>query len=290
MHIAFQNVSYSYMIGSPFEKQALASVNAHISSGSFTGVVGSTGSGKSTLMQLINGLLLPTSGEVQLGDARLHRKTKRKEVKQMRKKIGMVFQYPEHQLFGSTVEEDMLFGPRHLGMDVNSIRKRLPALLDIVGIGEDVLPVSPFSLSGGQMRRIAIAGVLATDPEVLILDEPAASLDPAGHRALLDVLKTWHDERGLTSILVTHDMEDAARYADDIIVMGPAEKPVTSGPPAEVFRQVEWLSDIGLAAPPSIRIAHALQSAGWDIRDTLLEPEAMAAVVANQWTRGKKEG
>ncbi|QDI91477.1 energy-coupling factor transporter ATPase [Salicibibacter halophilus] len=290
MQISFESVSYSYMIGSPFEKQALAEVNISIASKTFTTLVGSTGSGKSTLMQLINGLLLPTSGTVQCGSLRLHRKSKRKEVKPLRRKIGMVFQYPEHQLFGATVEEDMLFGPKHLGLDVERIRKRLPELLDVVGISDDVLPVSPFNLSGGQMRRVAIAGVLAADPEVLILDEPAAGLDPAGHRALLDVLKDWHEKHGLTTILVTHDMEDAARYADEVIVMGPAGKPLTSGAPVQVFREADLLADIGLAAPPSVRIIRNLREAGWNIDNLLLEPEALAAVVADQWASEKKEG
>ncbi|QQK74363.1 energy-coupling factor transporter ATPase [Salicibibacter cibarius] len=290
MHISFENVSYSYMIGSPFEKRALNHVDITIESKAFTTLVGSTGSGKSTLMQLINGLVLPTSGQVQCGSFRLHRKSKRKEVKPLRQKIGMVFQYPEHQLFGATVEEDMLFGPKHLGLDVERIRKRLPELLDVVGINKEVLSVSPFNLSGGQMRRVAIAGVLAADPEVLILDEPAAGLDPAGHRALLDVLKDWHDKHGLTTILVTHDMEDAARYADEVIVMGPAGKPVTSGVPAQVFREADLLADIGLASPPSARITRALQEAGWDIDNLLLEPEALAAVIADQWASVKEEG
>ncbi|AXF56678.1 energy-coupling factor transporter ATPase [Salicibibacter kimchii] len=290
MHISFENVSYSYMRGSPFEKQALDHVNIKIASKTFTALVGSTGSGKSTLMQLINGLLLPTSGQVQCGDFRLHRKSKRKEVKPLRRKIGMVFQYPEHQLFGATVEEDMLFGPKHLGLDVERVRKRLPKLLDVVGISDEVLPVSPFNLSGGQMRRVAIAGVLATDPEVLILDEPAAGLDPAGHRALLDVLKDWHDRHGLTTILVTHDMEDAARYAEEVIVMGTGGKPLTSGAPLQVFREAELLADIGLATPPSVRMVRALQKAGWDIDNLLMEPEALAAVVAEQWASVKEEG
>ncbi|MBB6451491.1 energy-coupling factor transport system ATP-binding protein [Geomicrobium halophilum] len=289
MRITFRDVSYTYMIGSPFEKKALDAVNLTLSSQTFTGVVGSTGSGKSTLMQLINGLLLPTTGQVQNGDFILHRKSKRKYVKQVRRQVGMVFQYPEHQLFGSTVEEDMLFGPKHLGLDIEKSRQRFPDLLELVGLGEEILPYSPFSLSGGQMRRVAIAGVLATHPKVLILDEPAAGLDPAGHRALLDLLRDWHDQHGLTTVLVTHDMEDAARYADEIVVMDEG-KPVISGAPTDVFRQADQLAGLGLDVPASVRVSRAMQAAGWEVADTLLEPEALAGVVIDQLSTVRKEG
>ncbi|WP_042429413.1 energy-coupling factor transporter ATPase [Geomicrobium sp. JCM 19039] len=281
MQITFNNVSYTYMPGSPFEKKALEDVNLTIRSGNFTTIVGSTGSGKSTLMQHVNGLLLPTEGQVTVGNTSFHRKTKRKFVKPLRRKVGMVFQYPEHQLFGSTVEEDILFGPIQHGMDAGEVSKRIPELLDLVGLPQDVRDGSPFQLSGGQMRRVAIAGVLATRPEVLILDEPAAGLDPAGHRALLDLFQAWHKENGLTTVLVTHDMEDAFRYADEVVVMGDG-RPVLQGEPEQVFQDSDRLQSLGLAVPAAVRIREKLNRCGLSIDESFLSAKQMATAIRNE--------
>ncbi|WP_042419934.1 energy-coupling factor transporter ATPase [Geomicrobium sp. JCM 19038] len=282
MHIKFEDVTYTYMLGSPFEKRALNGVDVSISSGSFTAVVGSTGSGKSTLMQHINGLLVPTSGQVTVGSTVLQPGVKRKVIKPLRKKVGMVFQYPEHQLFGSTVEEDILFGPIQHGMSVERVKRRLPELLNLVGLHEDYLHESPFQLSGGQMRRVAIAGVLATEPEVLILDEPAAGLDPSGHRALLQLFRSWHEEHGLTTVLVTHDMEDAANYADDVIVMNEGSVKL-KGKPIDVFREVESLTAMNLAVPPAVRIGMALRRSNWSIDVTNQSSEQLAEQLMTNW-------
>ncbi|WP_018924641.1 energy-coupling factor transporter ATPase [Salsuginibacillus kocurii] len=266
MDVIFENVSHVYMPKTPFEHKALNEINLTLSSGSFTALIGHTGSGKSTLAQHVNGLLLPTEGKVRLGKDELvmHHKTKRKQLKAWRKRTGMIFQYPEHQLFGDTVAEDIAFGPLNIGMSETRIRRQLPKLLELVGLPLDVKDRSPFELSGGQMRRVAIAGVLAMEPEVLILDEPAAALDPQGHRQLLDLLYASHKEKGLTTLLVTHHMEDAAYYADEVLVMDQSEI-IMKGRPETVFAQDAELERLHLKAPESIRVPQSIREhTGWE--------------------------
>ena len=219
MDIKLQQVSYAYSKGTPFEKRALYDVNLNIQSGTYQAIIGHTGSGKSTILQHFNGLLKPTTGEVHIGDRVIVAGKKIKELKPIRQKVGIVFQFPEHQLFEETVLKDIMFGPMNFGVSEQEAERRARELIQLVGLPDAVLEKSPFDLSGGQMRRVAIAGVLAMEPEVIVLDEPTAGLDPRGQKEIMDMFYTLHKERGLTTILVTHSMEDAARYADEIAIM-----------------------------------------------------------------------
>lgn len=219
MEIQFNEVTHEYMPGTPFEKKALRDVTLTLQSGSFTAIIGHTGSGKSTLIQHVNGLLLPSSGTLQVGPYSIKANQKKLDLQPLRKRVGLVFQYPEHQLFEETVAKDICFGPINFGATEDEALRRAREVLPLVGLEQSILEASPFQLSGGQMRRVAIAGVLASKPEVLILDEPTAGLDPEGRKQMLELFKAYHDENQTTTLLVTHHMEDAARYADQIIVM-----------------------------------------------------------------------
>ncbi|HEY9582064.1 MAG TPA: energy-coupling factor ABC transporter ATP-binding protein [Savagea sp.] len=247
MDIVFQQVGYRYAADTPFETKALEDVNLHIKSGSFTALVGHTGSGKSTVLLHMNGLLKPTTGTVRIGETTVERYTKGKVLRDLRSKVGIVFQFPEHQLFEETVEKDIMFGPMNFGMEEERARQKAHELVALLGLPEDVLQKSPFDLSGGQMRRVAIAGVLAFEPEVLILDEPTAGLDPRGQKEIMNLFLRLHEEQNLTTILVTHSMEDAARYADDIVVMN-AGTSVAQASPEEVF-STNIALDNGLELP-----------------------------------------
>ncbi|MCG7343270.1 energy-coupling factor ABC transporter ATP-binding protein [Sporosarcina sp. ACRSL] len=251
MDISLQQVGYSYAKGTPFEKRALHEVNASIKSGSYTAIIGHTGSGKSTLLLHLNGLLKPTEGIVRIGDVSITADTKAKELKQTRRNVGIVFQFPEHQLFEETVEKDIMFGPLNFGIPEEEARQRAHELIRLLGLPEDVAQKSPFDLSGGQMRRVAIAGVLAFKPSILILDEPTAGLDPRGRKEIMELFHKLHEEEGLTTILVTHSMEDAARYADQIIVMHEGRS-VMAGTPEEVFGDVDTLKSFRLGLPRSV--------------------------------------
>lgn len=256
MDIIFENVEHLYNPKTPFERKALYNLNISIPSGTFQAVIGHTGSGKSTLIQHINGLLKPTSGMIKIGD-RIIKAEKQKDLRSLRKKVGIVFQYPEHQLFEETVEKDICFGPMNFGVAEEAAKKKAKEVLHLVGLPENVLSKSPFDLSGGQMRRVAIAGVLAMEPEVLILDEPTAGLDPQGRKEIMDMFKKMHDEAKLTTILVTHSMEDAAYYADNIIVMDKGTV-YMQGTPLEIFEQPEKLMKVGLDIPESVQFMRAL--------------------------------
>ncbi|MCT6903286.1 MAG: energy-coupling factor transporter ATPase, partial [Lactobacillus sp.] len=219
MDIKLQQVSYAYAQGTPFEKRALFDVDFDIPSHTYQAIIGHTGSGKSTILQHFNALLRPTSGEVHIGDRLIVAGKKAKDLKTVRQKVGIVFQFPEHQLFEETVLKDIMFGPMNFGISEEEAEARARELVSLVGLPDNVLDKSPFDLSGGQMRRVAIAGVLAMDPEVIVLDEPTAGLDPRGQKEIMDMFYQLHQERHLTTILVTHSMEDAARYADNIVIM-----------------------------------------------------------------------
>ncbi|WP_339253163.1 energy-coupling factor ABC transporter ATP-binding protein [Sporosarcina sp. FSL W8-0480] len=251
MDISLQQVGYSYAEGTPFEKRALHEVNATIKSGSYTAVIGHTGSGKSTLLLHLNGLLKPTEGTVCIGDVNITAGTKAKELREIRKRVGIVFQFPEHQLFEETVEKDIMFGPMNFGVPAEEARRRAHELIKLLGLPEDVAEKSPFDLSGGQMRRVAIAGVLAFKPSILILDEPTAGLDPRGRKEIMELFNKLHEEEGLTTILVTHSMEDAAKYADHILVMHEGRS-VMAGTPTEVFSNAERLKSFRLGLPRSV--------------------------------------
>lgn len=248
MDIKLQQVEYAYAKGTPFEKRALYDVNMHIQSGTYQAIIGHTGSGKSTVLQHFNALLRPTSGQVVIGDRVITAGKKQKNLKEIRQKVGIVFQFPEHQLFEETVLKDIMFGPMNFGMTAEVAEQRARELITLVGLPESVLEKSPFDLSGGQMRRVAIAGVLAMEPDVIVLDEPTAGLDPRGQREIMDMFYALHKERGLTTILVTHSMEDAARYADYVAIMHEG-RCVLTGTPTELFSDEEQLRKYRLEVP-----------------------------------------
>ncbi|RWZ52094.1 energy-coupling factor ABC transporter ATP-binding protein [Halobacillus fulvus] len=251
MDISFEHVSYTYQPGSPFEYRALHDVSFSIPSGSFVAIIGHTGSGKSTLLQHLNGLLVPTSGTVTIGDYRLKADEKNKQLRKLREKVGVVFQYPEHQLFEETVAKDIAFGPENFGVDAKEIDKRTKEAIRATKLPEELLERSPFDLSGGQMRRVAISGVLAMNPEVLVLDEPTAGLDPSGQREIMDMFYDLHHEKQLTTVLVTHSMEDALAYADHIIILNEGEV-YMEGPPLDIFQHQDKLEKVQLDVPEVI--------------------------------------
>ena len=246
MAIKIENLEYVYMPGSPFEKKALDNINLEIKDGEFVGLIGHTGSGKSTLVQHLNGLLKPNSGRIEInGQDTL---SKGEKLKQLRCDVGLVFQYPEHQLFEETVYKDIAYGPKNLGLSSDEIDKRVKDAARCVGLSSDVLDKSPFDLSGGQKRRVAIAGVIAMQPSVLVLDEPTAGLDPAGREEILSQIKAIHAEGNMTVILVSHSMEDVARLVDRLIVMNEG-KVFADGTVDEVFSLGSELRKIGLDVP-----------------------------------------
>lgn len=281
MDISLQQVGYSYAKGTPFEKRALYEVNASIKSGSYTAVIGHTGSGKSTLLLHLNGLLKPTEGSVGIGGITITSDTKAKELKKIRKHVGIVFQFPEHQLFEETVEKDIMFGPLNFGIPEEEARRRAHELIKLLGLPEDVAQKSPFDLSGGQMRRVAIAGVLAFKPSVLILDEPTAGLDPRGRKEIMELFNKLHKEEGLTTILVTHSMEDAARYADQILVMHEGRS-VMSGTAEEVFGDAEQLKSFRLGLPRSVAFQRDVEKLfGKQFGKLALTEEQLASIIAD---------
>ncbi|WP_088106069.1 energy-coupling factor ABC transporter ATP-binding protein [Halalkalibacter urbisdiaboli] len=259
MDIQFNEVVHRYMPGTPFEKLALDGISLKIPSGSFTAIIGHTGSGKSTFIQHLNGLLKPSSGTVQIGSFTLTAGKNKFNLKELRKKVGLVFQYPEHQLFEETVAKDICFGPINFGLSEERALNRARKLLPQVGLSEDLLEVSPFQLSGGQMRRVAIAGVLASRPEILVLDEPTAGLDPEGRKQIMELFTNYHREHETTTILVTHQMEDAARFADHIIVLNEG-KVEMEGSREQVFQHTTRLTEIGLDLPDTVRFLNEFKN------------------------------
>lgn len=251
MDITFENVSYTYQAGSPFEHQALEDISFRVPSGSYVAIIGHTGSGKSTLIQHLNGLTLPTKGTVKVGPYSLSKENKPKDMKTLRSKVGAVFQYPEHQLFEETVVKDIAFGPKNFGVSESEIERRIKEIVPLVGLQDELLERSPFELSGGQMRRVAIAGVLATKPEVFVLDEPTAGLDPRGQKNIMDMFYNIHQSEKVTTILVTHSMEDALKYADHVIILNKG-KVYMEGKPEEVLIKTNSLRKVNLDIPESI--------------------------------------
>jgi len=278
MSIRLENVFFSYLEGTPTNQAALRNVSLEIEDGEFVGLIGPTGSGKSTLIQHFNGLLKPDSGKVFVDGVDLTLKDT--QLRLIRQKVGMVFQYPEHQLFGETVLEDVGFGPRNGGLSEEEIVKRVREALAYVGLDYEVLKdQSPFELSGGQKRRVAIAGVLAMRPSVLVLDEPTAGLDPAGREEILAEIKQLHDEGGITVVLVTHSMEDVARFADRLIVMEQGTIAL-DGTPLEVFGQAGRLKDMGLGVPEITELMYELKAHGLDVDTEILTvAEAEAEII-----------
>jgi energy-coupling factor transport system ATP-binding protein len=261
MDIKIKNLEHRYQARSPFERLALYDINLTIKEGTYVSIIGHTGSGKSTILQHLNGLLKPTKGSIQIGDYMIQSGKKQKDLKAVRKLVGIVFQFPEHQLFEETVEKDIAFGPMNFGVSEQEAILKARQSLEMVGLPESILEKSPFDLSGGQMRRVAIAGVLAMGPEVLVLDEPTAGLDPKGRKEIMDLFYRLHKEQNLTIILVTHSMEDAAKYSDEIIVMhkGTVEM---HGTPREVFSEAEKLTSLGLDLPETVKLQQLLEEKG----------------------------
>ncbi|HJF31645.1 MAG TPA: energy-coupling factor ABC transporter ATP-binding protein [Sporosarcina psychrophila] len=280
MDISLQQVGYLYGKDTPFEKRALQDVNATIRSGSYSAIIGHTGSGKSTLLMHLNGLLKPSEGVVKIGDTTITAGTKAKGLKEVRRHVGIVFQFPEHQLFEETVEKDIMFGPMNFGVPEEEARKRAHQLIELLGLPPEVAQQSPFDLSGGQMRRVAIAGVLAFRPSVLVLDEPTAGLDPRGRREIMELFSRLHVEENLTTILVTHSMEDAARYADNVVVMHDGRS-VMSGTAQEVFSDEEKLKSFRLGLPRSVKFQRDIEKLiGRPLQGLALTEEQLAKAIA----------
>ncbi len=262
MSIALEHVNYIYSPGTAYEKTALNDVSLEIPHGQFVGVIGHTGSGKSTLIQHLNGLVKATSGKILYEGQDIY--AEGYDMRSLRGQVGLVFQYPEHQLFEVDVISDVCFGPKNQGLPPEECEARAREALELVGFPEKYYNQSPFELSGGQKRRVAIAGVLAMRPKVLVLDEPTAGLDPKGRDEILDQVERLHRETGMTVILVSHSMEDVARYVERIIVMNHGEK-MLDGPPSEVFRHYKELEQVGLAAPQVTYVMHDLKDRGFPV-------------------------
>ncbi|WP_341932272.1 energy-coupling factor transporter ATPase [Streptococcus pluranimalium] len=260
MGISLKNVSYTYQAGTPFEGRALFDIDLKIEKGSYTAFIGHTGSGKSTIMQLLNGLNIPTEGTVYVDDFEIASSAKPKDIKSVRQKVGLVFQFPESQLFDETVLKDVAFGPQNFGVSVEEAEERARQSLKQVGISEDFFDQNPFDLSGGQMRRVAIAGILAMQPEILILDEPTAGLDPRGRKELMTLFKQLHDS-GMTIVLVTHLMDDVADYANYAYLLEKGQI-VAQGSPVDLFQDVAFLEEKQVGVPKITKFAYQLQKRG----------------------------
>ena len=286
MAISLSHVDYRYQANTPFERLAIQDVSIDIPSGTYMAIIGHTGSGKSTVLQHLNALLVPSEGTVSVGDQQIKAHQKNKDLRQVRQRVGIVFQFPEHQLFEETVEKDIMFGPMNFGVSEVEARKRAQTTLKQVGLAEEILEKSPFDLSGGQMRRVAIAGVLAMDPDVIVLDEPTAGLDPRGRKEIMDMFYALHKERQLSTILVTHSMEDAARYADQIVIMQQG-KVVKQGTPEEIFSSPKDLLQMGLDVPEVVRFQLKLEEKwGKKFGKIFLSIEQLSTAVAEQLERG----
>lgn len=287
MDILLQEVSFSYAVDTPFEKRALTDVTLHIPTGTYTAIIGHTGSGKSTVLQHLNALLKPTEGTVVIGDRKIEAGVKAKDLHGVRRQVGIVFQFPEHQLFEETVLKDIMFGPLNYGVPEEEASRRAHELAASLGLPENVLGKSPFDLSGGQMRRVAIAGVLAMNPDVLVLDEPTAGLDPRGRKEIMDLFYRLHEEKQLTTVLVTHSMEDAARYADRVAIMHSGTC-VATGEPAELFGDEEQLNDYRLAPPRAVQLQWQFEEkTGLKLDKLCLTEEQLAEQIVQALQEGR---
>ena len=286
MDISLQHVDYRYQANTPFERLAIEDVSIDIPAGTYMAIIGHTGSGKSTVLQHLNGLLQPSKGTVKVGIHEIKSGQKNKHLKPVRQKVGIVFQFPEHQLFEETVEKDIIFGPMNFGVSESEAKERARLALQQVGLAEEILKKSPFDLSGGQMRRVAIAGVLAMEPEVIVLDEPTAGLDPRGRKEIMDMFYTLHQERKLSTILVTHSMEDAARYADQIVIMQQG-KVAKKGTPEEIFSSPAELLEMGLDVPEVARFQLKLEKqTGIKLDKIYLTIDELSSKVSEVLSRG----
>ncbi len=287
MSIALEHVNYVYSPGTAYEKQALKDVSFEIEQGQFVGIIGHTGSGKSTLIQHLNGLVKATSGRILYEGQNIY--DEGYDMRKLRSQVGLVFQYPEYQLFEADVLSDVCFGPKNQGLSPEECEARAKEALEMVGFPEKYYRQSPFELSGGQKRRAAIAGILAMRPKVLVLDEPTAGLDPKGRDEILDQVEYLHKETGMTVILVSHSMEDIARYVERIIVMNHGEK-MLDGSPREVFSHYKELEKVGLAAPQVTYVMHDLKRRGFDVLPdaTTIEEAADEIMKSFEKTRSSK--
>ena len=270
-----KNLTHTYSAGTPFEHKAIDNMNFSVQRGEFIGIIGHTGSGKSTLMQHLNGLLKPTSGQVLLDGVDIHRD--KKFTRQARFRVGLVFQYPEYQLFEETVYKDIAFGPKNMGLNAEEIDRRVREAAKLVGLTDAQLEVSPFDLSGGQKRRVAIAGVIAMEPEVLILDEPTAGLDPASRAAVLENIETYRKTKNATIMMVSHSMNDVARLTDRLLVLCGSHLAM-DGAPSEVFTRAQELLDMGLDIPDITRVFLRLQQMGLPLEPVYTIDQALNAV------------
>lgn len=274
--IRVDNLTHTYGVGTPFQRSAVEGLSLDIRRGEFLGIIGHTGSGKSTLIQHLNGLLKPSSGTIYLDGTDIWAEPKK--IRSVRFRVGLVFQYPEYQLFEDTVRKDVAFGPKNMGLDAREVERRVLAAIEAVGLDESVLDKSPFALSGGQKRRVAIAGVMAMEPEVLILDEPTAGLDPRGRESILQLLREYHEKRGSTVVLVSHSMEEIARNAQRIIVLSGGGV-CMEGTPAEVFARADELEAVGLDVPQSTKIAAALRRRGMKVEGSIFTVDALERAI-----------
>ncbi|OOB78008.1 MAG: energy-coupling factor transporter ATPase [Epulopiscium sp. Nele67-Bin002] len=271
--IEIVNLTHTFNVGSPFERTALKDINFAIDKGEFVGIIGHTGSGKSTLIQMFNSLIIPTKGKVLINGVDINGEGVNK--KEIRQNVGLVFQYPEHQLFELTIFKDVAYGPINLGLSEQEVEDRVVKSLRAVGLAEDLWQAAPFQLSGGQKRRVAIAGVIAMNPGILVLDEPTAGLDPKGRDELFQQLKSMHKELGITVVLISHSMEDVAKYVEKLIVLHKGSLKYM-GTPREIFKNVEELESIGLAPPQIKYIVKALRENGFMIDEDILTVDEAA--------------
>lgn len=280
MSITCKSLDHIYGYNTPFEYYALKNVNLKIEKGSFTAIIGQTGSGKSTLIQHINALLLPTSGEIKIDDYIISQNNKPQNLKSLRKKSGLVFQFPEYQLFEETIEIDIMFGPMNFGIDENRAKEIAKKSLEMVGLDQTYLEKSPFDLSGGQKRRVAIAGILAMDPDILVLDEPTAGLDPSGIKEMMDLFKKIH-EMGKTVVLVTHDMNHVLEYCDNVVVMndGQVEK---AGKVKDIFLDSDYLLNLGIDLPLITNLIIQLNLKGYHIDTSINDIDALVEVIGGE--------
>ena len=267
-----ENLTHTYSAGTPFERRAVDGVNLEVAPGEFLGVIGHTGSGKSTFIQHLNGLLRPTEGRILLEGRDIWAEPKK--IRRVRFEVGLVFQYPEYQLFEETVYKDIAFGPGNMGLSKDEIDRRVREAAELVGLSEDMLAQSPFELSGGQKRRVAIAGVIAMEPKVLVLDEPTAGLDPQGRDTILAQIQAYHRAKGAAVVLVSHSMEEIARNVDRIVVLSDG-KVYMEGAPKQVFARAHELEQVGLDVPQVTKVAAALKARGLDIDTAVYTVEAL---------------
>ncbi len=284
MPITFERVTHTYNADSPFSYAALKGIDLEIPLGKVTAIIGETGSGKSTLVQHLNALLLPTEGELHILDKTITAGSKPKHLKELRRQVGLVFQFPEYQLFEETIEKDISFGPKNFGVSAEAAAQRAREVLQVVGLDDSYLQRSPFDLSGGQKRRIAIAGILAMDPDVLVLDEPTAGLDPQGARDMMQLFVDMNKKYGKTVLIVTHDMEHVLQYCEEVVVVqdGRIKKHCDV---QSFFETVELLKELNINPPAVIRLREELRKRGFENERTILDMEKLAAAVAGEVKR-----